>query len=93
MYLQMIYQMLESLQEQRGNEPKLNRLGTKEWEKTKQKVKSNLREEQNKNKCIYIIAYENYNYILEHILKNIKENKKDYNDKIQIFKGNIHFLI
>lgn len=44
MYLQMIYQMLESLQEQRGNEPKLNRLGTKEWEKTKQKVKSNLRE-------------------------------------------------
>ena len=44
MCLQMIYQMLESLQEQRGNEPKLNRLGTKEWEKTKQKVKSNLRE-------------------------------------------------
>ena len=44
MYLQMIYQMLESLQEQHGNEPKLNRLGTKEWEKTKAKVKSNLRE-------------------------------------------------
>ena len=44
MYLQMIYQMLESLQEQPGNEPKLNRLGTKEWEKTKSKVKSNLRE-------------------------------------------------
>ena len=44
MYLQMIYQMLESLQGQLGNEPKLNRLGTKEWEKTKAKVKSNLRE-------------------------------------------------
>lgn len=44
MYQQMIYQMLENLQEQPGNEPKLNRLGTKEWEKTKAKVKSNLRE-------------------------------------------------
>ena len=44
MYQQMIYQMLENLQEQLGNEPKLNRLGTKEWEKTKAKVKSNLRE-------------------------------------------------
>ena len=44
MYQQMIYQMLENLQEQPGNEPKLNRLGTKEWEKTKSKVKSNLRE-------------------------------------------------
>ena len=44
MYQQMIYQMLENLQEQLGNEPKLNRLGTKEWEKTKSKVKSNLRE-------------------------------------------------
>ena len=44
MYQQMIYQMLENLQEQLGNEPKLNRLGTKEWEKTKTKVKSNLRE-------------------------------------------------
>ena len=42
MYQQMIYQMLENLQEQPGNEPKLNRLGTKEWEKTKSKVKSNL---------------------------------------------------
>ena len=30
--------------EPHGNEPKLNRLGTKEWEKTKEKVKSNLRE-------------------------------------------------
>ena len=40
----MIYQMLENLQELPGNEPKLNRLGTKEWEKTKAKVKSNLRE-------------------------------------------------
>ena len=54
-----------------------------------QNLEEILREEQNKNKCIYIIAYENYNYILEHILKNIKENKKDYNDKIQIFKGKI----
>lgn len=44
MYQQMIYQMLENLQELPGNEPKLNRLGTKEWEKTKAKVKSNLRE-------------------------------------------------
>ena len=44
MYQQMIYQMLENLQELSGNEPKLNRLGTKEWEKTKAKVKSNLRE-------------------------------------------------
>lgn len=44
MYQQMIYQILENLQEQPGNEPKLNRLGTKEWEKTKAKVKSNLRE-------------------------------------------------
>lgn len=44
MYQQMIYQMLENLWEQLGNEPKLNRLGTKEWEKTKAKVKSNLRE-------------------------------------------------
>lgn len=44
MYQQMIYQMLENLQEQLGNELKLNRLGTKEWEKTKAKVKSNLRE-------------------------------------------------
>ena len=44
MYQQMIYQMLENLQEQPGNETKLNRLGTKEWEKTKSKVKSNLRE-------------------------------------------------
>ena len=44
MYQQMIYQMLENFQEQPGNEPKLNRLGTKEWEKTKSKVKSNLRE-------------------------------------------------
>lgn len=44
MYQQMIYQMLENLQEQLGNESKLNRLGTKEWEKTKAKVKSNLRE-------------------------------------------------
>ena len=54
-----------------------------------QNLEEILREEQNKNKCIYIIAYENYNYILEHILKNIKENKKDYNYKIQIFKGKI----
>lgn len=54
-----------------------------------QNLEEILREEQNKNKCIYIIAYENYNYILEHILKNIKENKKDYNDKIQILKGKI----
>ena len=44
MYQQMIYQMLENLQELPGNEPKLNRLGTKEWEKTKAKVKANLRE-------------------------------------------------
>ena len=44
MYQQMIYQILENLQELPGNEPKLNRLGTKEWEKTKAKVKSNLRE-------------------------------------------------
>ena len=54
-----------------------------------QNLEEILREEQNKNKCIYIIAYENYNSILEHILKNIKENKKDYNDKIQILKGKI----
>ena len=40
----MIYQMSENLQELHGNPPKLNRLGTKEWEKTKAKVKSNLRE-------------------------------------------------
>ena len=54
-----------------------------------QNLEEILREEQNKNKCIYIIAYENYNYILEHILKNIKENQKDYNDKIKILKGKI----
>lgn len=36
--------MLENLQELHGNAPKLNRLGTKEWEKTKARVKSNLRE-------------------------------------------------
>ena len=36
--------MLENLQELHGNVPKLNRLGTKEWEKTKARVKSNLRE-------------------------------------------------
>ena len=36
--------MSENLQELHGNPPKLNRLGTKEWEKTKAKVKSNLRE-------------------------------------------------
>ena len=54
-----------------------------------QNLEEILKEEKNKNKCIYIIAYENYNYILEHILKNIKENKKDYNDKIQILKGKI----
>lgn len=54
-----------------------------------QNLEEILKEEQNKNKCIYIIAYENYNYILEHILKNIKEKQKDYHDKIQILKGKI----
>ena len=54
-----------------------------------QNLEEILRKEQNKNKCIYIIAYENYNYILEHILKNIKENQKDNDKKIQILKGKI----
>ncbi len=36
--------ILENIQEPGDRAPKINRLGSKEWENTKQKVKSNLRE-------------------------------------------------
>ncbi len=53
-----------------------------------------LKKEQDKNNQIYIIAYENYNYILEDILnKNQDESKKEnenyLKNNIQILKGKI----
>ena len=58
--------------------------------KTKlQNLEEILKKEENKNDCIYIIAYENYNYILEHVLKKIEINIIDYNKKIKLLKGKI----
>ena len=54
-----------------------------------QNLEEILKKEENKNDCIYIIAYENYNYILEHVLKKIEINTIDYNKKIQFLKGKI----
>ena len=48
-----------------------------------------LKKEENKKNYIYIIAYENYNYILEHVLKKIGNNTIDCNKKIQLLKGKI----
>ena len=53
------------------------------------KVKTEAKKEENKNDYIYIIAYENYNYILEHVLKKIDINTIDCNKKIQLLKGKI----
>ena len=47
-----------------------------------QNLEEILKKEENKNDCIYIIAYENYNYILE-------INTIDCNKKIQLLKGKI----
>ena len=43
-FQQVIQIIFENIQEFGERAPKLNRLGSKEWENTKQKVKSNLRE-------------------------------------------------
>lgn len=54
-----------------------------------QNLEEILKKEENKKDCIYIIAYENYNYILEHVLKKIGNNTIDCNKKIQLLKGKI----
>ena len=54
-----------------------------------QNLEEILKKEENKKDYIYIIAYENYNYILEHVLKKIGNNTIDCNKKIQLLKGKI----
>lgn len=54
-----------------------------------QNLEEILKKEENKKNYIYIIAYENYNYILEHVLKKIGNNTIDCNKKIQLLKGKI----
>ena len=54
-----------------------------------QNLEEILKKEENKKDYIYIIAYANYNYILEHVLKKIEINTIDCNKKIQLIKGKI----